>query len=443
MNPPAVESTGSGAPDTFQDNFIVAKAAKRIIPYLILLYIFAFLDRVNISFASLQMNADLGFPYRVYGIGASLFFVGYFFFEVPSNLALAKFGPRIWIARIMITWGVISTGMAFITGVKSFYTLRLLLGIAEAGFFPGIVIYLGSWFPREFRARITAVFMMAIPLSGLIGNPISGLLLDHMSGVGGLKGWQWMFLIEGIPAALLGVSCLWLLPARPADAKWLTPAEQARLEEILAQERARLETTRKYKLSEAFTNPGILLLAGILFCVVFGITGIAFFLPQIIKSFGYSNTSVGFLSAVPYLCGATAMVFWSRRSDRKRERIGHIVIAIMTGACGFLLTTVSLDIHALAMLGLVIAAIGLFAANPVIWTLPTSVMTGTAAAAAVALINAVANLSGVIAPPLLGWSRDVTGGFAAAGAIFTATLLVGAGLVFVFSRSKLAAGIQK
>jgi ACS family tartrate transporter-like MFS transporter len=439
MNSPAVEITESAA----QDNLIVAKAAKRIIPFLILLYIFAFLDRVNISFASLQMNADLGFSNTVYGVGASLFFVGYFFFEVPSNLALAKFGPRVWIARIMITWGVISTGMAFISGDKSFYAMRLLLGIAEAGFFPGIVIYLGRWFPREFRATMTGVFMMGNPLSGLIGNPISGLLLDHMNGVGGLAGWQWMFVIEGIPAALLGVACLWLLPARPADAKWLTAAEQARLEEILARERTDLETTHKYKLSEAFTNPGILLLAGILFCVVFGITGIAFFLPQIIKSFGYSNTSVGFLSAVPYLCGATAMVLWSRRSDRKRERIGHIVFAIMAGACGFLLTTVSLDVHALAMLGLVIAAIGLFAANPVIWTLPTSVMTGTAAAAAVALINSVANLSGVIAPPLLGWSRDVTGGFAVAGAIFTGTLLVGAGLVFVFSRSRLAAGIQK
>ncbi len=429
--------------DAVSDDLIVAKAAKRIVPYLIILYIFAFLDRVNISFASLQMNADLGFSTTVYGIGASLFFVGYFFFEVPSNLALARFGPRLWIARIMITWGVISTGMAFVSGDKSFYAMRLLLGIAEAGFFPGIVVYLGSWFPRAYRASITGVFMMAIPLSGLIGNPISGLLLDNMTGVAGLGGWQWMFIIEGIPAVLLGVSCLWLLPARPRDAAWLTVAEQARLEDLLMRERESLESVRSYKLSEAFTTPGILLLAGILFCVVFGITGIAFFLPQIIKSFGYSNTSVGFLSAVPYLCGATAMVLWSRRSDRKRERIGHIVIAILTGASGFLLTTLSLDIHALAMLGLVIAAVGLFAANPVIWTLPTSVMTGTAGAAAVALINSVANLSGVVAPPLLGWSRDVTGGFAAAGAIFTGTLLVGAVLVFVFSRSKLASGIPK
>ncbi len=440
MNPSA---PADDAEKGIQDNLIVARAAKRIVPYLILLYIFAFLDRVNISFAALQMNADLGFSTTVYGVGASLFFVGYFFFEVPSNLALAKFGPRVWIARIMITWGVISTGMAFITGDKSFYAMRLLLGIAEAGFFPGIVVYLGSWFPREFRASITGVFMMAIPLSGLIGNPISGLLLDHMSGAGGLKGWQWMFVIEGVPAFLLGLSCLWLLPSRPKDAKWLTPAEQERLEAILAAERASLETARKYKLSEAFTNPGVLLLAGVLYCVVFGITGIAFFLPQIIKSFGYSNTNVGFLSAVPYLCGATAMVFWSRRSDRKRERIGHIVVAILTGAGGFLLTTLFLDNHALAMLGLVVAAIGLFAANPVIWTLPTSVMTGTAAAAAVALINSVANLSGVVGPPLLGKSVDMTGSFVAAGAIFTGTLLVGAALILVFSRSQLAASIQK
>lgn len=439
----------SGTPETQApgsapgDDLIIAKAARRIIPYLILLYIFAFLDRVNVSFASLQMNADLGFSTTVYSIGASLFFVGYFFFEVPSNLALAKFGPRLWIARIMITWGVISTGMAFITGINSYYGMRFLLGVAEAGFFPGIVVYLGSWFPRPFRARITGLFMMAIPVSSLIGNPISGLLLDHMNGVGGFAGWQWMFLIEGVPAVLLGVSCLWLLPSRPADAVWLAPAERARLEAILAEERAGLERTRSYRLSEAFTNPGVLLLAGILYCVVFGITGIAFFLPQIIKSFGYSNTAVGFLSAVPYLCGATAMVLWSRRSDRKRERIGHIIAAILTGAAGFLLTTLFLDVHAVAMLGLVMAAVGLFAANPVVWSLPTSVMTGTAAAAAVALINSIANLSGVIGPPLLGKTVDMTGGFAAAGAIFTATLLVGAGLVLVFSRSRLAAGIQK
>jgi ACS family tartrate transporter-like MFS transporter len=426
---------------TPQDELIVRKVSKRIIPFLITLYLIAYLDRVNISFASLQMNADLGFSATVYGVGASIFFVGYFLFEVPSNLALSKFGARIWIARIMITWGLISAGMAFVSGEKSFYTLRLLLGIAEAGFFPGIVVYLGSWFPRHYRAGITGVFLMAIPLSGLVGSPISGLLLDHMNGIGGLSGWQWMFLIEGVPAMMLGVACLWLLTGRPAEASWLAPAERNRLEAILAEERSNLESVHKYKLSDAFINPGVLLVAGILFCIVFGVTGIAFFLPQIIKSFGYSNTVVGFLSAVPYLCGAVTMVLWARRSDAKRERIGHLSVAMLVGAVGFLVTTLTLSMHTVALLGLVIAAIGVFCANPILWTLPTSLMTGTAVAAAVALINSVANLSGIVAPPLLGWSRDVTGGFAAAGMIFTGVLLLGVVLVWFFSRSKLARGI--
>lgn len=426
---------------TPEDERIVIKVSKRVIPFLIILYLFAYLDRVNISFASLQMNADLGFSTTVYGFGASIFFVAYFFFEVPSNLALSKFGARIWIARIMITWGLISAGMAFVSGEKSFYALRFLLGVAEAGFFPGIVVYLGSWFPRHYRARITGVFLMAIPLSGLIGSPISGLLLDHMNGVYGLSGWQWMFLVEGVPAVLLGISCLWLLTDRPADASWLAPAERDRLESILAQERSNLEAVHTYKLADAFVNPGVLLLAGILFCIVFGVTGIAFFLPQIIKSFGYSNTATGFLSAIPYLCGAVSMVFWARRSDARRERIGHLSVAMLLGALGFIVTTFTLSMHSVALLGLVVAAIGVFCANPILWTLPTSLMTGTAAAAAVALINSVANLSGIVAPPLLGWSRDATGGFAAAGMIFTGILLFGVLLVWIFSRSKMARGV--
>jgi ACS family tartrate transporter-like MFS transporter len=424
------------------DEAIVRKSAKRLIPFLIILYLFAYLDRVNISFASLQMNADLGFSSTVYGFGASIFFVGYFFFEVPSNLALSKFGARIWIARIMITWGIISAGMAFVTGEKSFYIMRFILGVAEAGFFPGIVVYLGNWFPRVYRARITGVFLMAIPLSGLVGSPISGLLLDHMNGVGGLAGWQWMFLVEGIPAVLLGISCLWLLTERPAEAKWLEPQERMRLEQVLADERANVESMHNYKLADAFMNPGVLQLAVILFCIVFGVTGIAFFLPQIIKSFGFSNTIVGFLSAIPYLCGAAAMVLWARHSDAKRERIGHLSGAILLGAAGFVITSLTLDMHTVALAGLVIAAVGVFSANPILWTLPTSVLTGTTAAAAVALINSIANLSGIIAPPLLGWSRDVTGGFAAAGFIFTGVLLLGALTVWLFSRSKLARGLS-
>jgi ACS family tartrate transporter-like MFS transporter len=427
---------------TRRDEAIVGKAAKRIIPLVIGLYLVAYLDRVNISFASLQMNADLGFSTTVYGLGASIFYVGYFVCEVPSNLALTRFGARIWIARIMITWGLISTGMAFVSGAKTFYALRLLLGIAEAGFFPGIMVYLGTWFPRDYRARITGVFLMAIPLSGLVGSPISGVLLDHMNGVAGLSGWQWMFVIEGLPALLLGLSCLWLLTERPSQARWLDPAERDRLESILAEERSSLEAVHKFTLAEALTNPAVLQLAGILFCIVFGVTGIAFFLPQIIKSFGFTNTVVGLLSAIPYLCGAVTMSLWARRSDAKRERIAHLMVPMLVGVVGFAATTLTLDMHIVALLGLVIAAIGVFCANAILWALPASLLTGTAAAAAIALINSVGNLSGLVAPPLLGWSRDATGGFAAAGMIFTAVLLLGVLLAWVFARGKLAQGLR-
>jgi ACS family tartrate transporter-like MFS transporter len=420
----------------------LSKVTWRVLPLVVAAYFVANLDRSNISYAALQMNHDLHLTAEEFGRGAGLFSLTYLLLEIPSNLALERFGARLWIARIMITWGLISAGMAFVTGEKSFYTMRFLLGVAEAGFFPGVVVYLGNWFPRHYRARITGLFLMAIPLSGLVGSPISGLLLDQMNGVYGLAGWQWMFIVEGVPALLLGISCLWLLTERPAQASWLEPAERNRLEDILAKERSNLEAVHTYKLADAFVNPGVLLLAAVLFCIVFGVTGIAFFLPQIIKTFGYSNTVTGFLSAIPYLCGAVTMVLWARRSDAKRERLGHLTAAMLLAALGFIVTTFTLDIHFLALLALVVAAIGVFCSNPILWTLPTSLMTGTAAAAAVALINSVANLSGIVGPPLLGWSRDATGGFAAAGMIFTAVLLLGVLLVWVFSRSTMARGIQ-
>jgi ACS family tartrate transporter-like MFS transporter len=385
------------------------------------------------------MNADLGFSNAVYGLGASMFFVSYFIFEVPSNLILDKVGPRRWIARIMITWGIVSACMAFVQGEKSFYLLRFLLGVAEAGFFPGIVMYISYWFPKSYRARFTSIFMMSIPVSGLIGSPISGYVLDHMNGAAGLAGWKWMFIIEAVPAFVLGFACLWLLTDRPAKAAWLAPAERDRLETILDEERRSLEAVRKYKLSEAFTSPGVLLLAGILFCIVFGVTGIAFFLPQIIKSFGFSNTAVGFLSILPFLAGVCAMYLWARHSDMKGEKIRHLGAALLLAAVGFVFTTFVLGNHAAALVGLIVAAAGVYAANTMLWTLPTSLLTGTAAAAAVALINSLANLSGILAPPLLGWSRDVTGGFAATGAIFAGFVILGALLTWAFSRSELAA----
>lgn len=425
------------------DTRVITKAARRLIPLIMILYVCAYLDRVNISFASLQMNADLKLSNAVYGLGASMFFVSYFLFEVPSNLILDKVGPRRWIARIMVTWAIVSGCMAFVQGETSFYVLRFLLGMAEAGFFPGVVMYISYWFPQTYRARFTSIFLMSIPVSGLIGSPVSGLILDHMNGLGGLAGWQWVFIVEAVPALILGIACLWLLTDRPARATWLEPHERDRLEAILAAERKSMETVRKYRLSEAFTSPGVLLLAGILFCIVFGTTGIAFFLPQIIKSFGFSNTTVGFLGVLPYLAGVIAMYLWASHADVKQEKIGHLGAALVLAAAGFIFTTFVLGNTAAALVGLMVAAAGVYAANTMLWTLPTSLMTGTAAAAAVAFINSLANLSGIVAPPLLGWSKDATGGFALAGAIFTGFVVLGALLTWAFSHSELAQGARK
>lgn len=419
------------------DAGLMKKLTWKIIPFLMLLYFIAFLDRVNISFASLQMNADLGLSSIAYGFGASMFFIGYFFFEVPSNLILAKVGARVWIARIMITWGIVSLCMAFVSGEKSFYVLRFLLGASEAGFFPGIMVYIATWFPTSYRARVTGVFMVAIPLSGLIGSPISGLILDGMNGVAGLRGWQWMFIIEAVPAFLLGLACLRMLADRPADVRWLSAQEKQRLEQIMTQERDALGAGGHYKLSAAFTNPAVLLLAGALFCIVFGTTGIAFFLPQIIKSFGYTDTVVGYLSAVPYLFGAVAMVYWGRHSDARRERVWHLISSFALAAVGFLVLAQMLDVHVAAMGGLIIAAMGVYASNVVLWSMPTSLLTGATAAAAAAFINSLANLSGVIAPSLLGWSRQTTGSFAATGYIFCGFMACGIVLMLLFRTTTL------
>jgi len=423
--------------DSHHDAVLMKKLMWKIIPFLMLLYFIAFLDRVNISFASLQMNADLGLSSIAYGFGASMFFIGYFFFEVPSNLILAKVGARVWIARIMITWGIVSLCMAFVSGEKSFYVLRFLLGASEAGFFPGIMVYIGRWFPTSYRARVTGIFMVAIPLSGLIGSPISGVILDGMNGVAGLRGWQWMFIIEAIPALLLGLACLRMLADGPSEVSWLSAGEKQRLELIMTRERQALDAGGHYKLSAAFTNPAVLLLAGTLFCIVFGTTGIAFFLPQIIKSFGYTDSVVGYLSAVPYLFGALAMVFWGRHSDAKRERVWHLIGSFALAAVGFLVLSRMLDVHAAAMCGLIIAAMGVYASNVVLWSLPTSLLTGATAAAAVAFINSLANLSGVIAPSLLGWSRQTTGSFAATGYIFFGFMACGIVLMLLFRTTTL------
>ena len=385
----------------------IAKVTSRLVPFLILCYFVAYLDRVNVGFAALTMNKDLGLSASAFGFGAGIFFLAYFLFEVPSNLFLERVGARKWIARIMFTWGLISGGMAFATGEVSFFALRVALGIAEAGFFPGIIFFLTLWFPAVYRARIIGYFMAAIPLSTVIGAPVSGLLLN-MHGVMGLKGWQWLFLIEAVPALVLSVVVFFYLTDRPADAGWLAADERAWLVARLDQERRQREAVRDYSVSEALLNPKVLALSFVYFGAVATNYGLSFFLPQIVKAFGVSNVQAGVIAALPYLVGVVAIVFWGRRSDRKLERRFHLAFPLFVAAMGIAASTVT-DDPRLRMAAFSIAGFGIFGGLPVFWTFPTAFLSGPAAAGGIALINSIGNLAGFAGPYAMGVLKDWTG----------------------------------
>jgi ACS family tartrate transporter-like MFS transporter len=397
----------------------ISRISYRLIPFLVLAYFFCVLDRVNISFAALTMNADLGLSPLVYGWGAGIFFIGYFILEVPSNMALHRFGARRWIARIMITWGIISAGMMFVTGPTSFYTMRLLLGLAEAGFFPGIILYLTYWFPAQYRARVMSAFILGAPLSAVLGGPICGLLLE-LNNVFGLKGWQWLFLAEGVPSVVLGVVTLYCLPDRPSDANWLSPAQKAWLEAKLSSERNAVEKVKKLSLAEALRSPKVIALGFVYFGILAGLYGVQFWLPQIVKGFGLSNLQTGFVSALPFGCGALAMVIWGGRSDRKCERVGHIVSALVLSAAALAASAYGGNL-VLTMTALIVAAMAGFAAFGLFWTLPTTLLTGAAAAGGLALINSIGSLAGFGGPYLIGWIKQTTGS-TVAGLLFLSIL---------------------
>ena len=298
----------------------IAKAAWRLMPFLCLCYAVNFLDRVNVGFAALSMNADLGFSPSVFGAGAGIFFAGYILFEVPSNLALQRFGARIWIARIMISWGIVAIAMAFVSGETSFYVLRFLLGVAEAGFFPGIILYLTYWFPARERARIVSLFMAAVPLATLVGGPVSGALLE-MHGLLGLKGWHWLFIIEGLPAVILGMIALKFLDDGPEHASWLNKDERKALAATLAAEAKATRAVGYAELGQALTRPRVLVLGFLYFCIVIGFYGVSFWMPQVIQTYGLDPLEIGFLTAIPFFFAAIAMVLWGAHSDRTGERI--------------------------------------------------------------------------------------------------------------------------
>jgi MFS transporter, ACS family, tartrate transporter len=415
----------------------------RLVPFLILCYFIAYLDRVNVGFAALQMNKALGFSASMFGFGAGIFFIAYFFFEVPSNLLLERFGARRWIARIMFTWGILAALMAYIphiaqaTGLSNayvFYGLRILLGIAEAGFFPGIIFLLTLWFPAKYRGRVVGYFMAAIPLSTVIGGPISGALLQ-MDGLHGMQGWQWLYLIEAIPALLLAFVVYFYLTDRPSDAHWLSDEERKWLVDRQAQERAHRESKHAFSVKEALFNPRVLAIALIYFGANATNYGLSFFLPQIVKAFGLSNLQTGFVTSLPYAVGVVSMILWGRHSDRKLERRWHVAIALMVAAGG-IAASAGLDNPVLKMLALSIAGFGIFGCLPVIWTLPASFLSGAAAAGGIAAINSLGNLAGFFGPYAMGWIKDSTGGFGAGLLCLAGAGLVGVAAVLLLHHDK-------
>lgn len=404
------------------------RVTRRLIPFLFLLYIANYLDRVNVSFAALQMNRDLGFSGTAYGLGAGMFFLGYCLFQVPSNLVLERVGARRWIGSIMITWGAIASSMMLVRGVAGFYALRFLLGVVEAGFFPGMIFYLATWFPAAERARAVARFMTAIPLSGVVGGPLSGWLLGW-NGVAGLAGWQWLFLLEGLPSVLLGAAALRYLTDRPADAAWLPAEGRAWLARRLELERADSAARHGLSLRQALLDGVVWRLGLLYFLIVVGLYGQGLWLPQIIRGSSHlSDWTVGLLSAAPALAAALAMVAIAAHSDRSGERHAHVAVPLVAGALGFAGTAAVLDSPGVATAALSLAAIGFTGALGPFWALPTSFLSGAAAAGGIALINSLGNVAGFAGPYLVGVVKDATGGFAGALIAFALLMLAGAAL---------------
>jgi ACS family tartrate transporter-like MFS transporter len=388
----------------------IRRVRRRLIPFLALLYFVAYLDRVNVGFAALQMNAALGLSPLDYGRGAGIFFLGYFLFEVPSNLALARIGARIWISRIAIVWGLVSIAMLFASGPRSFSALRFLLGAAEAGFFPGIVLYFTYWFPARERARAVAQFSMASMAAGIVGAPLSGLLLS-LRGVGGLDGWQWLFLIEGLPAVILGFVALSYLDNGPEHARWLPDDERAWLIDALQRERAVSTGAAANSARAGLLDPGVWRLALVLFLIVTSGYGFSFFLPQIVKRLsGASDLAVGMWTAIPFLVAAVGMITVATHSDRTGERRWHVAGCAALAAAGLASSSFT-DAPILALAALSVGAVGLYSATPPFWSLPTAFLRGDGAAAGIGLINSVGNLGGFVGPYLMGWMQGASGDF--------------------------------
>jgi MFS transporter, ACS family, tartrate transporter len=388
----------------------MAKVSRRLIPFVIICYFVAYLDRVNLSFAALEMNKDLGFSSTVYGIGAGAFFLTYFLLETPSNLILLKMGARRWIARIMFTWGILSGGMALVSSEWSFYIVRFLFGAAEAGFFPGILFYLTLYFPAVYRARMVSMYMVAIPLSAVIGAPLSTFILGIMDGVMGFRGWQWVFILEAIPALVLSVVIWFYMTDHPSQAQWLTRDERDWLVNRQEAEVRQREEAHGMSVWETMKNPKVLALGIAGYGIANQIYGMTYFLPQIVKQFGLTNMQTGFVSMIPFGIGAIGMTWYGKRSDRVLERRSHTVVTFLIAAVGLMAVGLSANPY-WRMVCLCFASFGVFAVLPVFWSMPTAFLSGAAAAAGVAYINSIANIAGFVGPFLMGWLRDISGNF--------------------------------
>jgi D-galactonate transporter len=405
-----LSSAAYTAPKTSSDpigDVLYRKIAWRIMPILVIGYIIAYIDRVNVSFAKLQMLGDLKFSDSVYGVGAGIFFIGYFAFEVPSNIMLHKVGARIWICRVIVTWGIVSALTALVRTPMQFYTARLLLGVAEAGFFPGMILYLTYWFPAHRRAAMVALLMAGNPVSGIIGGPLSGFILRHFAGDKGITGWQWLFILEAIPAILLGVVIFLFLDNRVVEAKWLSERERAAVAAEIHEEAV---SKTHVSIRSVFTSPRVWLFGAIFFGMEMGSYAIGFWQPTIIRQTGVKDAfHIGVLTTVPYTCALICMMLVGRHSDRTRERRWHIIAPNIVAAIGFILCTQAGSNTPVAMFGLVLAVAGVITGLAMFWALPTSFLGGNAAAAGIALINCTGNLGGFFSPAIIGFLKTYTG----------------------------------